>query len=279
MTFHILTANWITDRITGREMYHYNLDRWLQSEGHQCSHGPKIPPEADTVITTPFPHYHEAMRSGKRVVFLQHNDNREPYNFEQARVIYCAKHVAKLCNYKAADSVIFPPFNRYAGTPYRGNPIGEVLLMNCNENKGGKMLYELAVALPKMPFAAINGGYGKQRLHELPNLHYTTPMFDASPLYRGAMALLLLSKREGLPTVALEAMSHGVPVVGFDIPGIREACGEYVFPNLSAVQKDLVMLREDPDYYYARSVVSVARAKEVEEARDWVSLRRILGIN
>jgi glycosyltransferase involved in cell wall biosynthesis len=41
----------------------------------------------------------------------------------------------------------------------------------------------------------------------------------------GLDALVLCSRREGCPLAALEAFAAGVPVVGFDVPGIRDALG------------------------------------------------------
>jgi glycosyltransferase involved in cell wall biosynthesis len=40
-------------------------------------------------------------------------------------------------------------------------------------------------------------------------------------------ALVLPSRREGCPLVAIEAFAAGVPVVGFDVPGVRDALGPW----------------------------------------------------
>ncbi len=50
----------------------------------------------------------------------------------------------------------------------------------------------------------------------------TADLPDLLPAYD---ALLLPSRREGCPLVAFEAFAAGVPVVGYDVPGVRDALG------------------------------------------------------
>lgn len=281
MTFHFLVKHWIDTRIAGSEVYHSQLAAYIESKGHTVIHGPKIPPECDTVITTSFPFYHEAAKCGKRVIFIQHNENREPYNFKPFGMIYCAHHVKRVCNYQAAQGLVFYPFNRYAGwmPPVSGFSGGCVTLMNCNDNKGGRQLVELAKAMPDIIFRGIRGTYGSQRVIDPPkNLLYMEPIKAIIAIYHTTSVLLILSKKEGLPTVALEAMSFGIPVVALDIPGTREALGGFVFTSLRAIQCELRELSSDRDYYYARSQASLNRAAQIEDERDWVGLDKILGI-
>jgi glycosyltransferase involved in cell wall biosynthesis len=48
--------------------------------------------------------------------------------------------------------------------------------------------------------------------------------FQSEParVYAAAAALLLPSSHEGLPLVILEAFSWGLPVIAYDIPGVRD---------------------------------------------------------
>lgn len=49
---------------------------------------------------------------------------------------------------------------------------------------------------------------------------------DLGPLFSAADALLFPSRTEGLPNVVLQAMAFGLPVVGSDIPALRELTGD-----------------------------------------------------
>ena len=53
---------------------------------------------------------------------------------------------------------------------------------------------------------------------------------DPTPVYARSHVLLLPSRREGLPLVALEALAHGVPVVGFAVPGVVDVLAAH-FPQ------------------------------------------------
>ena len=59
------------------------------------------------------------------------------------------------------------------------------------------------------------------RLH----LRGATP--DMERYLAGLDALVLCSKREGCPLVAIEAFAAGVPVIGLDVPGVSDVLGEW----------------------------------------------------
>lgn len=50
---------------------------------------------------------------------------------------------------------------------------------------------------------------------------------DVARLLPACDALVLSSEREGCPLAAVEAFAAGVPVVGFDVPGVRDALGPW----------------------------------------------------
>ncbi|MEO0480678.1 MAG: glycosyltransferase [Planctomycetota bacterium] len=56
-----------------------------------------------------------------------------------------------------------------------------------------------------------------------PNLRVLGPDPEFASKIAALDVLVLPSKREGMPLVAIEAARAGVPVVGFDVPGVRDA--------------------------------------------------------
>lgn len=92
---------------------------------------------------------------------------------------------------------------------------------------------------------------------------------DVRPYLRNAAVLVLPSYSEGIPRVVMEAFAAGVPVVGTDIPGIREVVTDRVTGRLAPV-RDPTRLAEvleetlrDPTG--ARALAAAARAR-IEEA-------------
>jgi glycosyltransferase involved in cell wall biosynthesis len=62
-------------------------------------------------------------------------------------------------------------------------------------------------------------------LHCAAAIRFLGPVADVSGLLSAADLFVYGSKSEGIPNAVLEAMAAGLPVVGSDIPGIREAVG------------------------------------------------------
>lgn len=102
---------------------------------------------------------------------------------------------------------------------------------------------------------------------------------DVAGLLAACDTGVLSSLREGCPTFALEAMAAGRPVVGTNIPGMREAVGPDGYDHLvpigdaDALAAALVRVADDPEgsrRLGARNMrrieerFSVARAQEVE---------------
>ncbi len=117
-----------------------------------------------------------------------------------------------------------------------GLPLDAIVIGNVGRlcrQKGHAIFLEAAarilVARPEARFVIVGDGELRDYLHRRSvelglgeAVLFTGARTDVERLY-GAMDLFVLSSLwEGLPTVILESMSCGVPVVGTDIPGTRE---------------------------------------------------------
>ncbi|HEY5199184.1 MAG TPA: glycosyltransferase family 1 protein [Solirubrobacteraceae bacterium] len=94
---------------------------------------------------------------------------------------------------------------------------------------------------------------------------------ELAELYRGALAVTLLSREEGFGLTAAEAMASGTPLVCTDLPAVREFAGSaplYANPGDSvAVAGHLRALLEDPAERRRRAVLGLDLSRELDWAR------------
>jgi glycosyltransferase involved in cell wall biosynthesis len=167
----------------------------------------------------------------KHLVFLSHNDH--DYRIVRARqlnisVVYNNKANEKNVGggpYPNPSIVCKPPifpddvkYNRKHGQ--------NVTLINCNENKGGKILVELAKRLPKIKFLGVLGSYGEQIIDDTyKNLKYVPQTPDIHLIYGKSNIVLMPSDYESYGRVALEAAINRLPVICTPTDGLKECLG------------------------------------------------------
>jgi glycosyltransferase involved in cell wall biosynthesis len=84
------------------------------------------------------------------------------------------------------------------------------------------MFVELLASMPDVRGVLLGDGPLRNGLALPGNAQAYGSVHEPWKYLAGMDALVLCSKREGCPLVALEAFAAGVPVVGFDVPGIRD---------------------------------------------------------
>lgn len=208
------------------------------------------------------------------VIVMQHTAGIMPGDYEGFRQLCCAEHVREKCG----GDHVWHPFNRYAGTEATGHRIGVITLVNCNIPKGGSVLIALAKAMPNEYFCGVTGGYGKQQqVHGLDNLTYWDATDDLSPIFKRTQILIMPSVSEGFPTVAIEAMAFGIPVIGWPCEGIIEATGQTFIHadkmNVDDLKAKIEMVQE---YYNSYSKLALDRANEIEGNRNYQQLKYFL---
>jgi len=102
-----------------------------------------------------------------------------------------------------------------------------VCLINCNKNKGGDLLKELAEKMPNVQFLGIKGGYSVQVVEENApkNLTYMETQKDITVVFKKIGILIMPSRNETWGRTAVEAMSAGVPVIHSEAQGLVECVG------------------------------------------------------
>ena len=167
----------------------------------------------------------------KQLIFLSHNDHdyrNVRFKANNIHVVYNNKANEKNVGngpYPNASVVCKPPifaedvkYNRKHGQ--------NVTLINCNENKGGKILIELAKRLPKIKFLGVLGSYGEQIIDDtLKNLKYVPQTPDVHLVYGKSNIVLMPSDYESYGRVALEAAINRLPVICTPTDGLKECLG------------------------------------------------------
>ena len=100
-----------------------------------------------------------------------------------------------------------------------------VTLINCNQNKGGEILVEIAKKMPDVQFLGVRGGYSNQIIEKSTNLTYMDNQKDINIVLRKTGILIMPSNNETWGRTAVEAMASGIPVIHSESPGLVECVG------------------------------------------------------
>ena len=121
---------------------------------------------------------------------------------------------------------------------YRVDETGDALvLVNCCEEKGGQLFWELARLMPERRFLGVYGGWGWQIIPKpmLPNCEVMDHTLDPRDIYRQTRIVLMPSQDLGTPKtgnwtesfgrIGIEAAASGIPTIAHPTPGLVESLG------------------------------------------------------
>jgi glycosyltransferase involved in cell wall biosynthesis len=154
-----------------------------------------------------------------------------------------------------------------------------------SEEKNPELFLDIAAAASLTDLKFIMGGEGQllskiiNRSNKLGNLTYAGYFSNANEFFSLVDCLIITSKIEGIPLSAMEALSHGIPVLSTDVGGMREllvdqsqgiiwsGISKEALPHLihlrdmNKIEKSEITL---PSKFWRRSTSSVA----IERLRD-----------
>lgn len=210
--------------------------------------------EADLVITQ-LDCTQETLKlaQNKPILWIMHNTFPYPSVTENKAVgvVYNANWAIEATDFKDNPSFVLPPVvdvDHYGGAHLDATERKYITLINCNENKGGKIMHELAKTMPEYDFLEVIGAYGEQfvgcapaekpwlnwdnraiisGLGTLPNLKVIPHQPDLRTIYSQTRILIMPSIYESWGRVATEAMCSGIPVICTKTPGLWENVGEF----------------------------------------------------
>ncbi|MGA4875820.1 glycosyltransferase family 4 protein [Streptomyces lydicamycinicus] len=167
----------------------------------------------------------------------------------------------------AASLIVRPPVfaDEYATKPGKA-----VTLINCNPEKGGRVLEALAKRMPDQHFLAVRGAYGEQILPDLPNVEVIDHVRGEEmreQVYSRTRVLLMPSSYESWGRAGAEALASGIPVVAHPTPGLCESLGEagiFVDRNDIAGYEAVIRKLRTPAEYRLASKRAKARSAELD---------------
>lgn len=223
IVFRTLTG----EALSGADMYHTTFGNLLAEVGHEVQYiaVDADVPQCDLIIGVPFTVFN--LRTVTPIICIVHNLRQEKASLAHTHIIYCANHIRERYDYSCLSSTVFHPINRLRPVDIPAfDKKYRVGMINCNQHKGGNFIEAIAMELPDYKFSCIEG-WGPQIRCNLPNVEYLPQTEYIGGYYATLDCLLIPSQAEGYSTVALEAMSQGVHVIGSYIPGIFEVCNDY----------------------------------------------------
>lgn len=140
-------------------------------------------------------------------------------------LVYNSEWVKKDRAYPHPGIIVRPPINPARFEGMQPAKDGFITLVNCNKDKGGLILHNIARAMPDKRFLGVLGAHGQQIKGIQSNITYWETQDDIRKVFAETSVLIVPSVYESYGRIAIEAAACGIPVVSADTPGLHESLG------------------------------------------------------
>jgi glycosyltransferase involved in cell wall biosynthesis len=212
------------------------------------------------------------IQNNRPIVFIAHNTFFYAYEYLKNKknvfIIYNSLHASQITPFENEYTVLRPPITAKRTIT---NSINNkyITLVNINENKGGKILKELAEQMINHKFMGVKGSYGDQVEQPLcVKIHENTP--DITEIYKQTRLIIMPSGYESWGMVASEACINGIPVIASDVFGLKENL-DYagtLLPNDITKWIQAIKLYDNEEIYEQKSKQGLKRAEELIKMND-----------
>jgi glycosyltransferase involved in cell wall biosynthesis len=165
----------------------------------------------------------------KKIINFTHNNAGYPQVDIRKNVytVYNTEQAKKELNYKQETFVLHPPVDYRDFKDVDTSKAEYITLINHNENKGGKILIEIAKRMPNHKFLAVQGGYYPQITDaKVRNIKYVGITEDIRKYLAMTKLLIAPSEYDSYGMAQVEALCCNIPVIASDIPGFRESLAD-----------------------------------------------------
>lgn len=306
--------------LCGGEMYLHNMLKFLQSKGHEvrvlllnAKHygieriytfdGVEVFPSERDIITScvewcdmmvthlDYTSWVIGIASvyHKPVMHLVHNSYVNHAIVEADReqfIVYNSEWCKKAIGYKHEGIVLHPPVDYRKWKSDVDHSKNEyITLVNLDDNKGGKILQQLAAKMPGRKFLGVIGSYSEpanigQYTNQPANVKViakTTKMKE--DVYDVSRIVIMPSRYESWGMVATEAASSGIPVICSPTPGLKENLGKAgIFVERDDLKgwENAIHKLDNPEVYKKQSAAVRKRAEELDPNKEMEALATLI---
>ena len=216
--------------------------------------------------------------SPKKIINFTHNNAGYPQVDIRKNVftVYNTEQAKKELNYNQETYVLHPPVNYRDYADVDTSKAQYITLINHNENKGGKILIEIAKRMPNHKFLAVQGGYYLQITDaKVLNIKYVGITDDIRKYLAMTKLLIAPSEYDSYGMAQVEALCCNIPVIASDISGFKESLADSaIYVNRNDIDAWVEAIKNSDQLFKDKKPLE--RAKQLDPVKELAKFEKWL---